>query len=454
MADGRWVDISSLIEERSRSPFQLLILVSSLALMFVEGYDIQAMAFAAPGIINEWQISKQLFGPVLSASLIGYVAGALVFSVCSDYFGRKVTIVASCFVFSVFTLATAFATSLPVLLLLRILVGIGLGGMIPSLIALNAEYVSPARRGTRISLLFIGYGAGAAFGGFLPWLRWQALFEIGGALSFAACLVAAVALPESYRFLAARTATPKKIAAVLKRARPDFELKGNDQFFLREEGHAGVPVRLLFSDGRAKMTVLLWAAFTFSLFSNYFLVSWLPTVLADGGLAMHGAKTAGGVLMIGSLFGAVLVGMVLDRKGIGALALIFLVSAMLIVTIGFCRASQSFVMVIIFFTGATLIGGQAGLSAFSGILYPTFARSTGIGWALGVGRLGAIAGPTIGGFMLSAGISSRWLFILISLPVIACSVTLFAIMKVRPNEKHAVIAPASLSAASAPSRPL
>ena len=150
MADGRQVDVSSLIEQPSRSRLQFWVLVSSLALMFVEGYDLQIMAFAAPAIIRDWHINKQMFGPVLSASLVGYLAGALLVSVCSDYFGRKVIIIAATFVFGAFTLVTAFATSLPELLILRLIAGVGLGGMVPAVIALNTEYVPTRRRGTRI----------------------------------------------------------------------------------------------------------------------------------------------------------------------------------------------------------------------------------------------------------------------------------------------------------------
>ena len=433
MADGRQVDVSSLIEQPSRSRLQFWVLVSSLALMFVEGYDLQIMAFAAPAIIRDWHISKQMFGPVLSASLVGYLAGALLVSVCSDYFGRKVIIIAATFVFGAFTLVTAFATSLPELLILRLIAGVGLGGMVPAVIALNTEYVPTRRRGTRISLLFVGFGGGAALCGFLPWLGWPRLFEIGGGLALVFGLVAAVALPESLRFLIARKAAPSRIAAILKRMRPEGPLNNNDRFVLLEEGHDGVPVGLLFSEGHAGMTVLLWAAFIFSLLSNYSLVNWLPTVLVSGGLPMHEAKIAGGFLMLGGLLGTVLIGPVLDRKGIKALAFAFMLSAPFIVAISFARLSEALLLVTVFLAGGTLLGGQAGLVALAGTLYPTFARSTGVGWALGIGRFGAIAGPIIGGFMLSANMSMSWLFTWAALPPIACAGALFLIMRMRRN---------------------
>ena len=424
--DDEWqVDALRLIEQTSRSRLQLWILISSLALMFIEGYDLQVMAFAAPAIIRDWHISKQLFGPVLSASLVGYLAGALIVSIGGDYFGRKVTIVAAAFVLGIFTLATAFATSLSALLALRFFAGLGLGGMIPALIALNTEYAPAARRGTRVSLLYIGYGIGATVCGFLPWLKWPVLFEIGGVLALVFGLLAVVMLPESVRFLLARKAAPSKIKAILKRLNPDLALDANVRFVSPGENYSGVPVRLLFSEGRAGMTVLLWAAFTSSLITHYFLISWLPTLLSDGGLPMHDAQIAGGLFNSGGLAGAMVVGIVIDRKGTRGLAVTFLLAAPLIIAIGFSRFSLATLMVVVFLAGSVLIGGQAGLSAFSGLLYPTSTRSTGVGWALGVGRLGAIAGPVIGGFVLSAGITMQWLFTLASLPAIACATALF-----------------------------
>ena len=437
MANSRQVDVSSLIEQPAHGGLQFWILVASLALMFSEGYDLQVMAFAAPAIIKDWHISKQLFGPVLSASLVGYMAGALIVSVGSDYFGRKITIVAATFVFGAFTLAAAFATSLPELLVLRFCAGIGLGGMVPAVIALNTEYVPSRHRGARISVLFIGFGCGAAFSGFLPWLGWPRLFEIGGGLALVFALTAMIALPESLRFLIARRAAPGRISAILKRMRPDFVPHVSDRFVMLEEGHDGVPVGLLFSDGRAGVTVLLWAAFILSLISNYSLVNWLPTVLVTGGLPLHTARIAGGVLMLGGLSGTVLVGMLLDRKGVGGLALAFLLSAPFIIAIGFCRSSEPLLLVVVFLAGATLIAGQAGLVAFTGALYPTFARSTGVGWALGIGRFGAIAGPIIGGFMLSAGIMTHWLLVWASLPALACAGALFLIRRTRQDTRQA-----------------
>lgn len=434
MTDGKWVDVSRLLEQPGRGRVRFWMLISSLLIMFAEGFDTQALTFAAPSLLKEWHISKELFGPVLSASFVGYLIGAMIVSVGSDYFGRKITITAATVVFGVFTLATAYQTSLSGLVACRLATGIGLGGLIPALISINAEYVPTARRGARISLLYFGYGCGAAVGGFVPFTHWQSLFEIGGVLGLVAAALAPVVMPESIRFLLARGAAPSRVAAELRRVRPDFSPGVNDRFFasdVPERKEGGLPVALLFAEGRGALTVLLWVAFVLSLLTHYFMVSWLPTALTEVGFSVYDARRATGIFMVGGLAGVLLSGVVIDRKGIGGLAFFFLLATLFTVAIGLSGLSGSFRIGAVLLAGVTLIGGHAGLNAISGVLYPTAARSTGVGWAMGVGRIGAITAPVIGGFMLSSHMSTSSLFLVASLPALGCAGVLVVLARVR-----------------------
>ena len=442
------IDIARLLEGDRSSPLYTQIIIWSLALMFVEGYDMQTMAYAAPAIIRDWHVDKALFGPVFSASLVGYLIGALVVSNISDRIGRKSTLIGGALVFGLFTLATPLATDLTTLMVLRVLAGIGLGGTVPSIIALNAEFVPERARGTRITLLYIGYTAGTALGGFIasytiPHWGWGSVFVIGGILPLLLVLGAASQMPESVRFLAVSGRAPARLAAIAARLRPDLGITPATRFTTTEGAARGVPVRHLFAGGRAVMTTLLWATFILSLVGHYFLMSWLPTVLQAGGLPLQDAVIAGALFMTGGLVGTILSGIVLDRWGGGAVAMIFIAATPLIIGIGFAQHAETLLMILVFLAGVALIGGQGGLNALSGILYPTQARSTGAGWALGVGRIGSIFGPVVGGLMIGAHLSPVALFTWASVPAMLCGGTLLLVMRTRPDAT-----PAGLPAAA------
>jgi MFS transporter, AAHS family, 4-hydroxybenzoate transporter len=427
------IDVARLIEGDRRSSVFTQVLVWSLALMFVEGYDMQSMAYAAPAVIHAWHLDKALFGPVFSASLVGYLVGALVVSNVSDRMGRKSAILGGVVVFGVFTLVTPLSDGLVMLMILRLLAGIGLGATVPSVIALNAEYVPDGDRGKRITLLFIGYTAGTALGGFLvswtiPTFGWGSVFVIGGVLPLVLAVGAAVQMPESVRFLAVSGRQPEMLAALAARLRPELGITSATRFRAGEERGGGVPVQRLFTNGRTAMTVLLWAAYVLSLVGHFFLMSWLPTVLEAGGLPLQDAVIAGALFMTGGLVGTILMGLMMDRWGHGMVAVIFIVSMPLIVAIGFTHA-EWLLMTLVFLAGVTLIGGQGGLNALSGILYPTHVRSTGSGWALGVGRLGSILGPVVGGLLIGAHMPATELFAWASVPAILCGLVILLLLR-------------------------
>jgi MFS transporter, AAHS family, 4-hydroxybenzoate transporter len=428
------IDLGALIETQPRSAFSVAVLVWSCVLMLVEGYDMQVMAYAAPAIIVDWHIDdRAVLGPVFGAGLFGYMLGATILSHLADRFGRKRVILAGFWLFGLFTVAAAFADAAPAyvnrftaLLVLRFIAGLGLGGSIPTAIALNAEYAPASRRATRIALMFLGYTVGAAGGGvlvaaLLPHYGWPAAFLIGGLAPLALSAILLRTLPESPRFLALQDASSPRLAAIAAKLRPDLVLPDRPRFVLGEPQEAGLPLAHLLREKRAPLTLLLWAAFITSFLGHHFLTSWLPTVLASDGLPLGDAVLAAALFQGGGAFGSVFIGRLVDRRGIPAVAAIFAVAAPLVALVGVPGMSEPMLMGAAFLAGLFVLGGQFGLNALAGTCYPTFIRSTGAGWALGIGRVGSILGPVMGGVLIAQGLSTWMLLICAAVPFLLCA---------------------------------
>ncbi len=433
MATQRSIDVGALIERKTFSPLQVSVVALLCLLMSLEGYDMQALAFAAPAIMKEWGTDRAAFGWVLSASLFGYLIGALVLTQFSDTIGRKKLLIAGTLVFSLLTLATAFASSPMEIWGLRFFAGMGLGGTIPTCIALVAEYVPARKRGLIIGLLFAGYTLGSALGGFLaawmvPTFGWHTVFLVGGLapLPIIACI--ALFLPESIRFLIVSNAPHARISAIVRRLGHDTPLTGDEHFIVQEETKQKVPVVGLFSNGRSAMTALLWFAFIASFMGHHFLTTWLPTLMTDAGLSIAWATSVGAVFQLGGTVGSLVVGMMLDRWGIRTVAATFIFAGLFVAPLGLLTGAGPALLLLAFIAGLCVLGGQNGLNALSGSLYPTSMRASGAGWALGVGRIGAAAGPIIGGHLMNAGVSHASLFVLASIPLVICACALLALV--------------------------
>lgn len=420
------IDVASVIENRKINTFQFVVIAWACAIMFIEGYDMQVVPFAAPAMIKAWHVNKAYFGPVFGFGLFGYMLGATLLSNLGDKFGRKKLIVSGGLLFGAFTLASAFSATLRELLVLRFIAGIGLGASIPSAIALAAEYAPSRARATTISILFIGYNLGSTAGGllaakFIPMFGWPVVFYIGGIFPILLSLALIFALPESVRFLALQEGKREAVVRILRKLVPERSFDADAQFILREEHRSGVPVKNLFTEGRAFMTAMLWLAFISSLLGHTFLTSWLPTVLSGEGMSLSHAVVAGALLQFGGAFGAVLIGWLVDKRGITTIAVAFALAVPLIIFIGSAHITDAVLMVAVFFIGIGMLGGQVGLNAMSGTIYPTYIRSSGAGWAFGVGRVGSILGPVIGGVLIGWGQPPSLLFIYAAIPFLCCA---------------------------------
>src|SRR5438105_13181615 len=262
------------------------------------------------------------------------------------------------------------------------------------------------RRATMVMIMFCGFSLGAALGGLLaaaliPQFGWRSVFVVGGAAPLLLAPILALRLPESVRFLALTGRAHERVAQLLGYINPAAGLATGTRFVVNEPALAGIPVQHLFRDGRTLVTLLLWVVFFMSLLDIYFLANWLPTVLNDLGASVSAAAVIGSMLQVGGVVGTLALGSVIDRFSFRALALVYFAAVFAVGAIGQLGHSVALVTLAIFAAGFCIVGGQIPSNALAAAFYPTSVRATGVGWALGIGRVGSIVGPLVGGALLA-----------------------------------------------------
>jgi len=409
------IDLVDFIDRQPVGGFQIRLLLTCAGVLFLDGFDTQAIGYVAPALAKEWGLTKATLGPVFSAGLFGLMIGALVFGPLADRVGRKKIIIFSTAAFGLGALATALAQDVNTLLVIRFLTGLGLGGAMPNTIAMTSEYNPQRRRATMVMIMFCGFSIGAALGGFLaadliPRYGWRSVFIVGGIAPLLMLPVLVWRLPESVRFLATAGHAPERVAELLKRISPHSAFAPDARFVVHEAHLAGIPVVHLFREGRTAATLLLWVVFFMSLLDIYFLANWLPTVLNDLGASVSEAVVIGSMLQVGGVVGTFALGSVIDRFSFRALALVYFGAVFAVGAIGQLSHSAVLVSIAIFAAGFCVVGGQIAANALAAAFYPTSVRSTGVGWALGIGRIGSIIGPLVGGMLLAAKWSTPAVF--------------------------------------------
>jgi MFS transporter, AAHS family, 4-hydroxybenzoate transporter len=441
---GDIVNVTQIIDNGRFGPFRWRVAIWCAVLVMLDGFDFAAMGFSAPTIVKEWGLAMPSFGPVFGGGLFGLMIGALVSGPVADRYGRKLVILASTLVFALFALATVFAHSIDALYILRLLTGIGVGGLMPNAIALTSEYAPKRIRSTVVAIMFLGFPLGAGAGGFIgaaliPIAGWHAMFILGGLLPLILLPIAIVLLPESIRFLVTHGQRPARVAALLNRLDGNTAFSGAENFVVSEEKMRGFTVKHLLTEGRAVNTALLWLTFFCNLLVVYSLASWLPLLLRDSGVALAASLRLSGLVPWAGIVSTLLLGPLVDRLGAPrVVTVLYVLAAAFIFAIGLAGASVPLLAVTVAGCGMCVIGGQSFINVLSAILYPTSIRSTGVGWALGVGRVGAIIGPVVGGFLLAAQFSPRNLFFTIAAPSLVSALAMAVLdMRLRRRESFA-----------------
>src|SRR5262245_44825089 len=450
-ADARTVDVTALIDGTPVGAFQYRTLVLCMSVLFLDGYDTQAVGYAAPALAPALHIDRPALAWVFALTLVGMMVGACVFGPLADRFGRKKLVITTTTLFGVFSIATAMCTSLEGLMVMRFLTGCGLGGAMPNAVSLSVDYFPRRMRATTVAIVFVGFTIGATAGGYLaaamlPVYGWQSVFYVGGIVPVLLVPILLVALPESIRLLILHGSRGPEIARNLAKIVPGQSFAGNVTFLASEEIEAGIPVRHLFTGGRAAGTTLIWIVFFLSLLVTFLLASWMPTVINAAGISVERAVAATATLQLGAIIGTLGVGRLMDKfNPYTVLTTAFILAGISMGALATIHAGMPYALIItlIFITGALYgAGGTQGANALAGSYYPTYIRSTGLGWALGVGRIGAIVGTLLGGLMVSRKWGLHGVFVTAALACWGGAIAIFVMRRYPSPEQLHVRAPA------------
>lgn len=433
------VNVSEVVDKARFNNYHLLIVVLCGSIIFFDGWDLGAISFAAPQFIKLLGISRPMIGPVFSAGLLGLTLGALLFGLVGDRIGPKRTFILCNVWFAVFTLLTATADSMQTLVTYRFLAGLGLGGATPLSIAVASDYFPKNLRTSLVMIVYIMIAVGQIFGGyayaFVTAFGWRTIFIIGGILPLILTPVYLAALPEAVEYLVMKGAKPDRIRTILGRLDAGRDFSTATSFVVPRENKEGFTLAQLFQDGRALVTTLLWAVFFSSLLALYFYNTWLPTLLTGSGLSQAQIIAVTTSIQIGGVLGSFAASAVVYRIGnFQTVALGYLLSALAMLVLGHGGTSFGFLFPMALTVGFFLVGTQNALNASSADPYPPSMRATGVGWAIGVGRIASVVSPLIAAALLAFHWQPSQLFAVAAVPTLVASALGYAIMRARAHQ--------------------
>jgi AAHS family 4-hydroxybenzoate transporter-like MFS transporter len=420
MAGAAMSPTEAALENQRLGGLQFRVAALCTLVQVCDGYDLNSVAWAAPSLIREWHLAPSMFTIAFMWSSIGIMVGALSAGPIGDRFGRRPLLLVSLSVFGLASLLSAFAGSLGMLSLLRFFTGLGIGGGFAGAAALTGDYTPHRLRATMIMATFTGAPVGGFLGGqivalLLGTYGWPVIFIIGGAFPIALVAVLALFLPESPRFLATRETLSARHTALLQR----LDIAPADDHAV--DVARSNPIWMVFGRGYRLQTALMWIIYFCSLLNLFLFAYWMPTVLNMIGMTPSQAVFASSLRDCGAIFVVLYLGFAIDHIGPErTLALHYAIGAVFIALIALVALPYLVLYAVTFLAGMTIIGSQTGLNGACGKLYPARMRTSGLGWSLGVGRLGAIVAPVLGGYLLAIGLQPTRIFL------VACLFALIA----------------------------
>jgi MFS transporter, AAHS family, 4-hydroxybenzoate transporter len=427
MSGQQSFNVSNVVDNQPIRKIMMLVFVLCFCAMLSDGYDLGVVGLAAPGIVKNFHIARSQMSPVFSAALFGMLVGALSSGFLGDRFGRKRGIMLACLIISLASFGCSAAGTFSSLIWFRFFAGIGLGGLLPNVTALMAEFLPQKVRGTFTTFTFMGI----TFGGILPGVvssqivngDWRDLFLIGGFVPLVVLPLVYVFLPESLKFLALHPNRQAELRQSLRRVSADIDVPPGATFVLDEVIIQKFALSSLFADGLKFITPFLWVAFITIMLVNFFINSWLTLVLRDMGFTNAQAAATVSLYYVGGVCGGLLIGPALDYIGPVILALYAVFGCVITALIGLPNSTQFITHILVFLVGFSVLGAQVGMSSTAGLLYPTAIRSKGAGFAHSIGRFGAIGGPLLAGFLIAQHATLTVLFIVPAIPlaIAACA---------------------------------
>ena len=428
----RQIDVHQIIDNARFSRFHWMVMALCALLLIFDGYDLFIYGVVLPSIMQEWGLTPLQAGALGSYALFGMMFGALAFGTLADRIGRKKGI-AICFaLFSSATIVNGFASNPTEFGICRFIAGLGCGGLMPNAVALMNEYAPKRLRSTLVAIMFSGYSVGGMLAAgvgiyMLPRFGWEAMF-FAAAVPLLLLPLILWKLPESVGFLV-RQGRHEQAREMLQKIQPGLHIDAADQLHMSDSKGKGVAVFELFRDGRALRTLCLWLAFFCCLLMVYALSSWLPKLMANAGYSLGSSLSFLLALNFGGMAGAILGGWLGDRFNLSKVMVAFFVAAAVSISLLGFKSPTPLLYLLIFVAGATTIGTQILLYAGAAQFYGLSIRSTGLGWASGIGRNGAIVGPLLGGALMGINLPLQLNFLAFAVPgaIAAIAMTVFAI---------------------------
>ncbi|MFJ8247888.1 MFS transporter [Peribacillus asahii] len=423
----RSININSVVDEAKFNRFHGLVLFWCAFIIVFDGYDLVVYGSVAPVLMKEWALDPIQAGSLASYALFGIMFGALLFGPLADKIGRKNVIIFCVLLFSVFTVLIGFAKTTTEFGIYRFIAGLGFGGVMPNCVALITEYAPKKLKSSLVTIMFSGYCVGGVISAglgivLIPQFGWESVFFVGG-LPLVLLPFIYKYLPDSIAFLLAKGKT-EQVGHLLSRVNPSYTPQKGDQYELVLPQKTGNTVAQLFQSGRGLSTLMIWMAFAMCLLMMYGLNTWLPKIMQKAGYEMGSSIMFLLVLNFGAIFGAVFGGWAADRWNPKKVLIVFFSVAVISLTLLGFKFNTFILYLLVATAGATTTGTQIIAYAFASLYYPIQMRSTGVGWASGVGRVGAILGPMMGGYLITMDLPVQQYFLAYAIPGVIAAIAI------------------------------
>ena len=433
------VNVNDIIDEAKFTPFHFNVVAWCLLIILFDGYDLAINGVVLPLLMEEWGLSAVQAGMLASTALAGMMFGAMIFGSLADKIGRKKVIMICIVLFSGLTAAGGFASNPTEFGILRFLAGLGIGGVMPNLVALTSEYAPRKMRSTLVTTMFSGYAVGGVMAAllgswFTPSFGWEIMFFIAG-IPLLLLPVIWKFLPESLTFIVKENRQAEARPIVAKLA-PQEKVEPTIVFELHHvDEPESATVVSLFRRGRMVNTLLFWMAFFTCLLTMYALSSWLPKLMMAAGYSMDNSLMFMMVMNVGAVVGIVGGGILADRFHLKPVLMFLGIMGAIVMSLMGFMSNQFLLYILVFLAGAASIGSQMLLYSYVAQYYPLAVRSTGIGWSSAIGRMGAIVGPIMIGALLGMNLPAHFNFMAVGLPVLITAIAVALIMSEDEAEK-------------------
>ena len=439
MMTDKVVNVNHIIDHAKFRPFHFNVLVWCLLIILFDGYDLAINGVVLPLLMVEWGLTAMQAGMLASTALAGMMFGAMIFGSLADKIGRKKVIMICIVLFSGLTFAGGFASNPTEFAILRFLAGLGIGGVMPNLVALTSEYAPIRMRSTLVTGMFSGYAVGGVMAAllgswFTPDFGWQIMFFIAGIPLFLLPVIWKF-LPESLTFIVQQN-RQAEAREIVRRLEPTITVKETTTFELdKVDVPESASVMSLFRRGRTMNTILFCIAFFTCLLTMYALSSWLPKLMMAAGYSMDNSLMFMMVMNIGAVIGIIGGGILADRFHLKPVLMCLGVMGAVVMSLMGFQSNEFLLYILVFLAGAASIGSQMLLYSYVAQFYPLAVRSTGIGWSSAIGRMGAIIGPILIGGLLGMNLPAHFNFMAVGLPVLITAIAVSLIMNGTESEK-------------------